>query len=210
MELGWAQHLLQPWTLGWMAWRVLSPAAVLSSTAGAVCEPSRIRRQLGISSAELSATDVGEPAGVQPSWLWSAGLPSGPPSLWASREPAGRFASGDHSGISSGRTEWESSWEWESSGNRSWEWESSWKWKSSGNGSWESREWKSTRRWSGWRTSAAAGAGWKTDTTARTGWKTLTASSCTTEPSCNSASSYYAAGATEPSVATASAYAEPS
>lgn len=191
MELGWAQHLLQPWPVGWMAWRVPSAAAVLSSAAGAVWQPSRVRWQLGISSAQLSATDVGEPAGVQSSWLRSAGLSSGEAGrseLWESREPTGRVAS-RNSRISTGWSEWEPS------RNRARKWESSGERESSGNRSWKSWKWKPTRRWSGRRPSVPAGTRWKTDAAAST--HTATWPSYNSAPSDAAQPSQFAASSDE-------------
>src|ERR1700709_374817 len=122
LELGWAQHLLQPWSVGRMAWWVSSATAVLSSTSGGLWESSGIWRQLGISSEELSSADVGKSSGVQPSrewpawgwsawvwsaWVWSAGKSSGE-SPWGS--------SGESSEL------WESPWEYARESSRNYAW----------------------------------------------------------------------------------------
>ena len=87
MELGWPQHLLQPWSLGWLAWW-LSPAELLVPPAPhRLGQSSRLRRQLGISSTQLSPAKPHPPARLYSSRHRPPCLPS---AFGETRQPAGQ------------------------------------------------------------------------------------------------------------------------
>src|SRR6266481_2568571 len=78
MELGITPRLLQPRVLGWMAESLSSAAPLVPPATGGVGQPARLRWQLALSSAELSASQSSRAAaGLQSSALrteQSAGL----------------------------------------------------------------------------------------------------------------------------------------
>ena len=100
MELGRPQHLLQSRPLGWLAWW-LSPAKLLvSAAAHRLGQPSRLRRQLGISPAQLPGAKPHSPARLYSTWYRSSRLPSACVETWQSS----RQRSSQHPARSAGKS----------------------------------------------------------------------------------------------------------